>query len=554
MDFFKIELTRGYVLEHDEEKYSAKREKIYSFMRIPRELEKFLGYGVLQCADSFLYIHTFLPIRYLLALWGLLTRPLTRCIGLRRRGQRLLTPAEICDLLKGSIWIFSTIVMLYVDTNRVYHIIKSQSIMKLYILYNMLEVGDRLLSAFGQDSIDSLFWTATEPKNRKREHFGVMTHIVLALVYVLLHSFLFMLQATALNVAINSNNKGLLSIMVSNNFVELKGSVFKKFDKNNLFQLTCSDVRERFHLSVLLFIVVIQTMKEFSWRSDHLYTLLTYCLCVMAIEILVDWIKHAFITRFNEIPTDVYKEYTISLAYDMTQTRQKHAFSDHSDLVARRMGFIPYPLGVVLFKAIYSAVSFDNAASYILLIVGFLTLMSCRLFNTICALGKACDLMQKHQDEKNAQMEGTSPLTPPSSNLKNRSAQSTTTETGTSPIHSYPLFRSQTIDVVVPEVAADIEKLPNNRLLRETENLGATALFSNSDVEIDDIRLNENVLNGHPPDENVEQISEDVTRSVPDLNQQRQEEEVVKEENVLHRTHRRSESEPFIGHPDPTPT
>jgi Eukaryotic membrane protein family len=45
------------------------------------------------------------------------------------------------------------------------------------------------------------------------------------------------LQATTLNVAINSSNKALLTIMMSNNFVELKGSVFKKFDKNNLFQV-----------------------------------------------------------------------------------------------------------------------------------------------------------------------------------------------------------------------------------------------------------------------------------------------------------------------------
>jgi len=46
--FLKIELTRSYYLEHDEEKYSEKREKVYSFMKIPRELEKFLMYGVFQ--------------------------------------------------------------------------------------------------------------------------------------------------------------------------------------------------------------------------------------------------------------------------------------------------------------------------------------------------------------------------------------------------------------------------------------------------------------------------------------------------------------------------
>lgn len=37
---------------------------------------------------------------------------------------------------------------------------------------------------------------------------------------------------------------------------------------------------------------------------------------------MVDWIKHAFITRFNELPVDVYRDYSLSLAYDVAQTRQ----------------------------------------------------------------------------------------------------------------------------------------------------------------------------------------------------------------------------------------
>lgn len=84
-----------------------------------------------------------------------------------------------------------------------------------------------------------------------------------------------MVQATTLNVAFNSHNKSLLTIMMSNNvsthvstiffnaflfiesvlssvthfhlsrcvslqFVEIKGSVFKKFEKNNLFQMSNS--------------------------------------------------------------------------------------------------------------------------------------------------------------------------------------------------------------------------------------------------------------------------------------------------------------------------
>ena len=52
-------------------------------------------------------------------------------------------------------------------------------------------------------------------------------------------------------------------------FVELKGSVFKKFDRNNLLQVACSDIRERFQYCILLLLVVVQTMKEFGWSESE---------------------------------------------------------------------------------------------------------------------------------------------------------------------------------------------------------------------------------------------------------------------------------------------
>ncbi|XP_058822989.1 protein TAPT1 homolog [Topomyia yanbarensis] len=558
-DFIRIELTRGYVLEHDEERYSARREKIYSFMKIPRELESFMAYGVLQCADSFLYIYTFLPIRFLLALWALITRPVARCLGLRRPGQRLLAPAEICDLLKATIWIICSWAMFYVDTNMLYHLIKSQSIIKLYIFYNMLEVGDRLLSAFGQDTIDALFWTATEPKDSKKQHLGTIPHFLFAIIYVTIHSALVMFQATSLNVAINSNNKGLLTIMMSNNFVELKGSVFKKFDKNNLFQLSCSDVRERFHLTILMLIVLIQTMKEFSWKSEQFFVMIPDCMYVMLTELLVDWIKHAFITRFNEIPVDVYREYTTSLAYDMTQTRQKHAFSDHSDLVARRMGFIPFPLGVVLVKALYHAVSFENAASIVLFIIAYIVLLSCRVLNTVCTLGKACDLMKKHQDEKNQYNQQSGGLATSTPIQHSRNVSKLTTDIATSPIHhpNNSLHRSQTVDSVphtIPTVKVSDQM--KDSIIRETSTLGATALFSNSDVDLDDVKLNDKVLNKTVDGEDQGRKEEEMARSVPDLQQESstgvvdsslvEGDSFSSYQGMHHRTHKRSESEPSI--------
>lgn len=51
--------------------------------------------------------------------------------------------------------------------------------------------------------------------------------------------------------------QALLTLLISNNFAEIKSSVFKKFDKHNLFQLSCHDVVERFKLALFLAMIML---------------------------------------------------------------------------------------------------------------------------------------------------------------------------------------------------------------------------------------------------------------------------------------------------------
>uniref|UniRef100_A0AAR2JQK4 Transmembrane anterior posterior transformation 1a n=1 Tax=Pygocentrus nattereri TaxID=42514 RepID=A0AAR2JQK4_PYGNA len=365
--FVSAELTRGYFLEHNEAKYTERRERVYTCLRIPKELEKLMIFGFFLCLDAFLYVFTLLPLRVLLALIRLLTLP---CCGLS--GSRLLQPAQVCDVLKGLIMVLCYSMMHYVDYSMMYHLIRGQSVIKLYIIYNMLEVADRLFSSFGQDILDALYWTATEPKERKRAHIGVIPHFFMAVLYVFLHAILIMVQATTLNVAFNSHNKSLLTIMMSNNFVEIKGSVFKKFEKNNLFQMSNSDIKERFTNYVLLLIVCLRNMEQFSWNPDHLWVLFPDVCMVVASEIAVDVVKHAFITKFNDIPADVYSEYRASLAFDLVSSRQKNAYTDYSDSVSRRMGFIPLPLALLLIRVVTSSVKIQGALAVVCVVLFYL--------------------------------------------------------------------------------------------------------------------------------------------------------------------------------------
>ncbi|XP_034948710.1 protein TAPT1 homolog [Chelonus insularis] len=470
--FFKKEVTRSYHIESDENKCSDGRDKIYSFLKIPVEVEKYMAYGFCQCADSFLYIYTFLPIRFLMVIWAIITRPIKRYLrsrnDLTKQNEPYLSAAEKCDFLKGLIVYGCWVITSRLDTSMMYHLVKSQSVIKLYIFYNMLEVGDRLFNVFGQDSLDVLYLVALESKStfrprRRQRRLGIIAHTIFAMTYVLLHTMLVLFQVTTLNVAINSSNKALLTIIISNNFVELKGSVFKKFDKSNLFQLSCADIRERFHLIILLIILCLQTMKEYAWKYDRLEMLIPDCFILIVSELTVDWVKHAFISRFNEIPLTVFKEYTRSFAYDMVQSRQERTtLIDPSDLVARRLGFIPLPLSVAMGRALTATLNpTSKPSNFILYIVGYLVLVALRVLNSIIVLGKACNFINSHIKE-------TSKNTKKSTTLLNR---------------------TRSVDII-----------------KENIETSGMAMFSNSAISLNNVCLNDVFLNNVKVTKNIEEI------------------------------------------------
>lgn len=76
------------------------------------------------------------------------------------------------------------------------------------------------------------------------------------------------------------------------------------------------------------------------------------------------------------------------------------AFTDHSDLVARRMGFIPLPLGVLATRIVSQAVEITNCGGMLILLFAFLCLVSFRILSNIITLGKACDLIDNHQKQR----------------------------------------------------------------------------------------------------------------------------------------------------------
>ncbi|KAF7587837.1 hypothetical protein BBP40_006660 [Aspergillus hancockii] len=311
-----------------------------------------------------------------------------------------LLPDDKADILKGLLMIATCAVLMYFDASRMYHWIRGQAAIKLYVIYNVLEVSDRLFAAIGQDVLECLFSREAlerRPDGRSKvfRPFGLF---LLALAYTVVHATALFYQVMTLNVAVNSYSNALITLLLSNQFVEIKSTVFKKFEKENLFQLTCADVVERFQLWLMLTIIASRNIVEtgafnfignlgssfgsqststnstplstpprtmssilpqsftivpssiiasFSHVNSFLPTLaqvLGPFLVVLGSEMLVDWLKHAYIGKFNNTRPAIYGRFLDVLTKDY----YTNAFGDQN--LTRRLGLPVIPLSCLFFR------------------------------------------------------------------------------------------------------------------------------------------------------------------------------------------------------------
>ncbi|KAJ7084364.1 eukaryotic membrane protein family-domain-containing protein [Mycena belliarum] len=367
-DYLREELLATDFDSHQELKW----DRVSNFLNIPVAIEKIIGFGFVLCLDSFLYTFTILPIRFALA-W---TRFVLNAFS---RSAPPLPPSQKADILRTLLLVVSIMILNpLTDASQIYHSIRGQDTIKLYVIFNALEIGDRLCASIGQDILDCLFSRSTlEPLSHRipvtSHTFRPLLFFVLATLYNVAHSLVMVYQLISLNVAVNSYDHALLTLLVSNQFVEIKGSVFKKFEKDNLFQITCADIVERFTLALMLCVVAFRNLIELSgsefdftegfvlpksfgwvWGNNVIWTISYPVLTVLVSEMLVDWLKHAFITKFNHIRPSVYERYTDVLCRDLASGSavgrrgfRKHTYVDQSPLVARRLGFASLPLAVL---------------------------------------------------------------------------------------------------------------------------------------------------------------------------------------------------------------
>ncbi len=89
----------------------------------------------------------------------------TRCERrlLGRRDRRIMRPSEIIDILKGCMILGCYFLVSYLDMAKLYHIIKTQSVIKLYLIFNMLEVRPSVPIVCSTDDTNGFHWFVIGP-------------------------------------------------------------------------------------------------------------------------------------------------------------------------------------------------------------------------------------------------------------------------------------------------------------------------------------------------------------------------------------------------------
>ncbi|CAH7675769.1 eukaryotic membrane protein family-domain-containing protein, partial [Phakopsora pachyrhizi] len=242
-------------------------ERITNFLNVPTLIKKMIIFGFFICLDSFLLVLTILPIKFFFSLYKL--RLFLGIDENRSKKALWLGVLNKIDLIQGSLIIKASVILHHItNASRMYHSVRGQDNIKLYVIFNVLEIADRLCCSFGQDILDSLFSPLTLGRrvDGSQPHFKPLSLFILTLVFTVAHTLVLFYQLVSLNVAINSYDHSIMTLLISNQFVEIKGSVFKKFEKENLFQMSCAGeyIVKRFQLSLMLTMIALQNIIELS--------------------------------------------------------------------------------------------------------------------------------------------------------------------------------------------------------------------------------------------------------------------------------------------------
>lgn len=315
-----------------------KRQRVYNTMfHVPWRCELLIDVGFFVCLDSFLSLLTIMPAKILAFTW--------RCLTVRQF-QRPCAD-ELSDIGCLVILICGVALLQVTDISLIYHFIRGQGTVKLYVVFNVLEIFDKLCQSFGGDVLQVLFNSAEGVASSSKESMAFETarfilDQMIAVVAFIVHSSVILAQAITLSAAIISHNNALLALLVSNNFAEIKSNVFKRVSKENLHKMAYYDTVERFHITAYIIFVLAQNILEA--ENAWVWSFAMNACMIWCCEILVDVIKHAFLAKFNEIKPSAYSEFLETLC--------RQTLNSQSQEVHTTLTFIPLAPACVVIRVL----------------------------------------------------------------------------------------------------------------------------------------------------------------------------------------------------------
>lgn len=331
----------------DEEKGLSSRESVYNtLLFVPLQVERLLTFGNLMCLDAFLGIFTLLPLRLISSAAQFL---LLGGVG---------NPAHCARDLCWALQLGATVAFLlhFVHISEIYHYIHGQvqEVIKLYGFMTMLDIFDKILLNLHSDCLEALSASCTGVVESVQARKGLQARargsvrlgldLLAGTAVLMAHTFILICEAIAFSVAVTSGSTNLVAILLTNNFNEIKSTVFKNITVTKVWRMTVQDIVERFHVACALTFVVIHSML-LKGTFVPKWSLVTKCLYIIGIEMAVDIVKHAFAGKFNDVKPGIYSEYMRDLCIKATEEK---SYNLH-----RPIGFVPLvPAALILRLAV----------------------------------------------------------------------------------------------------------------------------------------------------------------------------------------------------------
>ncbi|EPR77945.1 Eukaryotic membrane protein family [Spraguea lophii 42_110] len=194
--------------------------------------------------------------------------------------------------------VLSFFIVKNIDVSYMYHVIRTQSLMKMYVLFNVLELSEKLIGTLSSDLLSFIkSFDIAIKKNYKKYYISTFFYSISTIIETVILSMQYIVILQSIHACSNT----LYALLISNLFLELKSSVFKRGDRKMVFEVLHQDLLKRFNLFLYVTLSFFHIYFEPNNVNDFIKPLL-----ILLFKLLADWVKHAFICRHNNIDPRIY--------------------------------------------------------------------------------------------------------------------------------------------------------------------------------------------------------------------------------------------------------